>query len=362
MELTATMRSVARKPMIYLMLLNGAVLSIIVTVLLQKHLKCNIITQKQDNQGDSPRSFLNNLNNESLASKLTALNPSPTKEDARPHQTYLMSRTRCTQKLFLLIMVMTGPANLDRRTVIRKTWAIDPSMNIRWKTVFLVGQSAGNNIQNEYLKAEGMIHRDLIRGTQNEHYYNLTLKTQMGLEWAAKYCEFHFLLKADDDVFVNPYKLMDYLRKPDTPKTKLYTGRVIRSGPPHRQGRWGVSWKEYNKTTFPELCAGPAYLLSSDVVHKVVELFDGNRKPLKLEDVYVGTLVERIEGVKAVRHPWFRLLEYGHCTHSSDTCAYHPASVKCIEELFNAAMKERVEHELRELRSTKTTGRNNSEH
>jgi len=40
----------------------------------------------------------------------------------------------------------------------------------------------------------------------------------MCLEWASKYCDFEFLLKADDDVFINPYKVMDYLRKPDTPK------------------------------------------------------------------------------------------------------------------------------------------------
>ena len=333
--------------MIYLMLLNGVVFSIIITVLLKKHLhlKCNVTENK---------------NNESLALKLTAWNPSPTKEECRPHRTYLMSRTRCTQEVFLLIMVMTGPANLERRTVIRKTWATDPSMNIRWKTVFLVGQTAGNNIQNKYLEAEGRIHKDLIRGAQNEHYYNLTLKTQMGLEWAAKYCEFHFLLKADDDVFVNPYKLMDYLRKPDTPKTKLYTGRCAHLGIPHRRGKYGVSWEEYNKTRFPDFCAGPAYLLSSDVVHKVVKLFDGNRKPLKLEDVYVGTLVEKIGGVKAVRHPWFRTLKFGKCVHYSDTFAYHRASVECVEELFNAAMKERVEHELTQLRTMKAAEHNNT--
>ena len=31
----------------------------------------------------------------------------------------------------------------------------------------------------------------------------------MDLELASKYCDFELLLKADDDVFVNPYKLMD---------------------------------------------------------------------------------------------------------------------------------------------------------
>ena len=286
-----------------LMLLNTVVFSIIITVLFNK---CYIVSKEEEDLRS-----LQNRNNESVTLKLAGLtSASPTKEEVRPHRTYLWSRTPCTQEVFLLIMVLTAPANLDRRTAIRNTWAADPSVNIRWKTLFLVGRTVGASIsQNEYLEAEGMIHGDLIRGTQNENYYNLTLKTQTGLEWAAKYCEFHFLLKADDDVFFNPYKLLDYLRKPDAPKTKLYTGLCWFNAQPRREGKWKVSREEYNKTTYPDYCAG-TYLLSSDVVHKVVELFDTNKKPFKLEDIYVGTLVEKIEGVKAVGHPWFRLQEY----------------------------------------------------
>ena len=356
------MRSVARgTSMIRLLLLNGIIFSIIITVLLNKdvYLKCNIATKEQQNHGCSKVNLLDK-SNDSCALKLTAVALSPTKDETLSHQTYLTSRTRCNQKVFLLIMVLSGPANFDRRTVIRRTWATDPSMNIRWRTVFLLGQAAGDSIQNEYLKAEEMTHRDLVRGSQKEHYRNLTLKTQMGLEWASKYCDFEFLLKADDDVFVNPYKLMDYLSKPDTPKTKLYTGRCIHGGAPHRGGRYAVSVEEYNKNRFPPFCAGPAYLLSSDLVHKLVKLFDVNNNPLPLEDVYIGTLVEKIGGVKAVLHPWFRLLQYGRCAYSSGTFAYHRATVQCEEQLFNLAMKERVEYEFAQLRSVKTVGRNNT--
>ena len=49
-------------------------------------------------------------------------------------------------------MVFTAPANFDRRTVIRKTWATDPSMKIRWKAVFLLGHAVGDSIMNEYLE------------------------------------------------------------------------------------------------------------------------------------------------------------------------------------------------------------------
>ena len=349
--------------MISLLLLNGVIFTIIITVMVNKdlYLKCNTNTKDLQNQEASQKGLVNK-NDESLSLKVTTLTPSPTKEAILSHKTYLISRTRCTQKIFLLIMVFTSPAFFDRRSVIRKTWATDPSMKTRWKTVFLLGQTPDDSVQNEYLEAEGMMHRDLIRGAQKENYYNLTLKTQMGLEWASKYCDFQYLLKTDDDVFVNPYLLMDYLRTPDTPKTKLYTGRCRYSSRPFRGGKYGVSFEEYNRTTYPDFCNGPAYVLSSDMVPMLVEMFTVSKKHFKLEDVYIGLLVEKMGDVKARQHPFFRYS--GECKLSPDTFTQHRASVQCMGELFNMAMKERVEHELAQLRSSKMTktGSNNTEH
>ena len=46
----------------------------------------------------------------------------------------------------------------------------------------------------------------------------------MGFEWAARYCNFSFLLKADDDVFVNNKDFTILLQRESTPKTGLYMG------------------------------------------------------------------------------------------------------------------------------------------
>ena len=340
------------KSIISVLLLIGVIFTIIITIMVNKYLylKCNTNTKDLQNQEAS------------LSLKLITLTPSPTKEEILPHKTYLISRTRCTQKVFLLIMVFTSPAYFDRRSVIRETWATDPSMKTRWKTVFLLGQAANDSFQNEYLEAEGMMYRDLIRGAQKDDYNNLTLKTQLGLEWASKYCKFQYLLKADDDVFVNPYLLMDYLRKPDTPTTKLYTGTCWHGAKPHREGKYEVSVEEYNRTTYPDYCPGSAYVLSSDMVHKLVEMFDVGKKPFKMEDVYVGLLVEKMGDVKVRPHPSFRYS--GECKLSPDTFTQHRASVQCMGELFNIAIKEKVEHELAQVRSSRMTktGSNNTEH
>ena len=128
------------------------------------------------------------------------INPYFTKQEPyRRRFSCLLSRKRCAQNAFLLILVLSAPANSDRRTVIRRTWGNDRSLQMRWKTVFLVSQALDNNNQSENMAAEGTTYGDIIRGSHIDHYYNLTLKTQMGLEWAAGYCDFSYLLKVDDE-------------------------------------------------------------------------------------------------------------------------------------------------------------------
>ncbi|XP_078374402.1 beta-1,3-galactosyltransferase 5-like [Oculina patagonica] len=336
---------VRRKSTIYVSLLIAGTVTVTLIFSIIPYLNRFIPLNKRDKQG-------------ALHFNVIVQAASPIKKvEPLPHRTYLISRKRCTEKLFLLIMVFTAPANFDRRNIIRKTWASDPSLKARWKTMFLLGQAVGDSTEKKYLEDEGLKYGDFIRGTQNENYYNLTLKTQMGVEWAAKYCDFQFLLKADDDVFVNPYRLMEYLGNSDTPKTELYLGRVASSGIVHRRGKYAVSVEEYNGTRYPAFCNGPAYLLSWDLVNKLVDLFDV-KKPLKLEDVYIGTLVDKL-GVKPVRHRGFRLLQFGSssCKHYSDTVVYHKASIQCTEELFTEAMKERAEEELTKS-GTVNTGEN----
>ena len=343
-----SMRSVRRTAKIHFTLLLVTIFTTSV-ILLVTHVNYLIPFNTWQNRVELQTSLLS-INSESF--NLTVTQDPSASEESLPHRTYLLSRKRCTQKLFLLILVFTAPANFDRRNIIRKTWASDPSMQIRWKTMFLLGQPTGDGTLNEYLKAEGLIFNDFIQGAQRENCSNLTLKTEMGLEWAAKYCDFKFILKADDDVFVNPYRLVDFLSNPDTPGTELYLGFVMYDQSPHRSGKYGVSVEEYNKTRYPDFCSGPAYVLSWDLVHKLVDLFDV-KNPLKLEDVYIATLLAKL-GVKAVRHHGFHSLEFGPCKHYSDTVVYHRASIQCMEELFSKSMQERVEHKLTKLKSVKT--------
>ncbi|KAF1401152.1 Beta-1,3-galactosyltransferase 4, partial [Spheniscus humboldti] len=76
------------------------------------------------------------------------------------------------------------------------------------------------------LREEALRHGDLLQGAFADTYANLTRKTLLLLRWAAARCPAApFLLKADDDVFVNLPALTTYLASLRHPR-RLYLGRV----------------------------------------------------------------------------------------------------------------------------------------
>ena len=100
----------------------------------------------------------------------------PTTDTELPveHKTTLTTRATCNQHYFLLILVSSAPAYLDRRRIIRQTWAADSAIKTRWKTVFLLGQSRDKN-HSELLLREEAFYGDLIRADYYESYWNQTL-------------------------------------------------------------------------------------------------------------------------------------------------------------------------------------------
>ena len=188
------------------------------------------------------------------------------------HKTTLITTTSCGRPYFLLVLVSSAPFNARRRRDIRLTCGVYSALNQRWKTLFLVAQTR-NQTESEALLKEDERYRDLIRADYYEHYWNQTLKVQMAFEWASLYCNFSFLLKIDDDTFVNVKSLISVLAKPKIPKEKLYMGHCYKRPVVKRRGKWKVSYEDYNQTFYPDFCSGCGIVLSFDVVHLFVDLY-----------------------------------------------------------------------------------------
>lgn len=272
-----------------------------------------------------------NEQNNHFSSLLSNYTTKPPVVEHHIHRTKLLSTAICPNTLFLLILVSTNVGNVDRRHLIRKTWGADYSIKTKWKTVFLLGKNS-NEEEMKTAKKESEIYGDMVQADYHEHFWNMSYKVAMGFEWSVKYCSFSYLLKSDDDVFVNTFGMMDFLSKYTTPRNKFYTGNVMVGSVVMRDGRYGVSPEEYNGTVYKPYCSGGGYVLSRDVVVKFLSFFDV-LKPLKIDDAYIGLLADRA-GVKVTPNAEFRMYE-DKCEYRATTLVQHPARGDCAIKLYN---------------------------
>jgi len=197
---------------------------------------------------------------------------------------------------FLVLLVTSLYHQVDARMVIRQTWGKERTVaSKRLVTYFLLG-STKNLSQQADIAAESQKYKDIIQKNFTDTYYNLTLKTMMGIEWIHRFCyQSSFVMKTDTDVFVNVFYLTELLlRKNRT--TRFFTGFLklheypIRS----RGSKWYVSRGEYPGKTYPPFCSGTGYVLSTDVVSQIYNVSE-TVPFIKLEDVFIGLCLAKLK-------------------------------------------------------------------
>ena len=182
----------------------------------------------------------------------------------------------CKNKtVFLLSYIHSAPAHHKRRTAIRDTWGNAKNFDdLRVRVVFLMGRPKDNTAQ-EALQMESDTYGDIVQEDFIDSYRNLTYKAIMGLKWISNNCRHaQFILKTDDDIFVNIYNLVSHLRSLTVHKQPIqnlllclvwYKMKVIRDP----KSKWYLSRSEFHDDYFPTYCSGSAYVMSSDVVTRM---------------------------------------------------------------------------------------------
>lgn len=195
---------------------------------------------------------------------------------------------------FLVLLVTTAHDQIEARMAIRKTWGKEQLIQgERVVTLFLLGT---NPSKHNSLSEEFNIYKDIIQKDFVDTYYNLTIKTLIGLDWIVNHCpQTHYVMKTDTDMFVNTYYLVKLLlRKNQT--SNLFTGILYPDNVPIRNifSKWYVSRKEYDGEKYPPFCSGTGYVLSVDVAQRVFNI-SSSIPFFKLEDVYIGMCLERLK-------------------------------------------------------------------
>ncbi|XP_043925910.1 UDP-GalNAc:beta-1,3-N-acetylgalactosaminyltransferase 1 [Protopterus annectens] len=206
--------------------------------------------------------------------------------------TFLINRPlKCNgSSPFLIIFVASKPSNILQRNAIRITWG---SSKTWWGhqvlILFLLGKDIEAGTSQSVVKQESEQFGDVIQQDFHDNYNNLTLKTKMAFRWLSEFCpNAKYMMKADDDVFVNVRNLVGFLLSTNMSEN-LYSGYPFFRNVPHRGffQKIYISYESYPYPVYPPYCSGLGYVLSANLVLKLYEIMN-HIKPIRFEDAYVG--------------------------------------------------------------------------
>lgn len=131
---------------------------------------------------------------------------------------YLIPQSACdiksnageSKKPFIVVLVHSTPSKSENRRALRETWLhSDP----RVLSFFMLGKTDSESLQTK-IERESELYGDIIQGNFMDSYANMTYKHTMVMKWFTTNCEgVKYLIKVDDDFFMNVPVVFDYLKK-----------------------------------------------------------------------------------------------------------------------------------------------------
>ncbi|KAJ8377310.1 hypothetical protein AAFF_G00261590 [Aldrovandia affinis] len=225
------------------------------------------------------------------------------------HQTFLLSRhvqsypilrtpRSCLSQrpIGLLLAVKSWAGHGERRAAVRETWGREQA-----------GRGGG------------------AAWDFRESFFNVTLKELLFWRWFRQDCPAAlYVLKADDDVFVDVPRVLALLRRQPGPARPLYLGRAFVGTYPVRQlwSKYYVPASLYPSVPYPPYLGGGGYLVSRETIR----LFLGASAAVPLfpiDDAYVG-MCAQVANVSATHHRGFLPFEF---SPSLPPCSYTGALV-----------------------------------
>ncbi|XP_022673318.1 beta-1,3-galactosyltransferase 4-like [Varroa jacobsoni] len=119
----------------------------------------------------------------------------------------IVRKPSISQPVFLHVYVASSPSHDVRRNAIRETWGAQGKKN-NVSLVFMIGKSELDN----KIRREGDTYGDILQGDYRDTYDNLAFKSvSMLSHFSITYPHPTYIMKTDDDIFVNVPKLVNFL-------------------------------------------------------------------------------------------------------------------------------------------------------
>ncbi|XP_066931537.1 beta-1,3-galactosyltransferase 5-like [Clytia hemisphaerica] len=208
----------------------------------------------------------------------------------------------CKADLDLVIVVTTRPGNFLERTSIRYSWGrpgayinrfLIKQKSFTYKTIFTLGRDQ-NNVIEDVVSKENSRYRDILRLDYQDTYENLAKKTILTLKWVNEACAPRFVLKTDDDCYVNLHNLSPWLLRL-SPYVN-YVGKkndlmpVIRD-PTHRNY---VPFDLFSEEYYKVYCSGGGYILRGTVLGNITSKAKEIPEIIN-EDAYLGMITNALD-------------------------------------------------------------------
>ena len=218
---------------------------------------------------------------------------------------------------WLMVLVLSAPSYTERREAARGVWKSMhgkamvgkglPPLPLSYK--FICGLSTSPRV-NSALRAEEKKQEDILVMKTIDSYKALAKKVLWAFQWALTNVKFQFLMKTDDDVFVNLHELFFSVFVPidwrESQKHFYYgstigrykgRGVTVKRDP---QSKWYVPRSLYGADNFPPYNQGHGYILSHNLVNMTVHSAAG-RQEIEVEDAYIGVLMHE-DGIKPMHN------------------------------------------------------------
>ncbi|KAK9815952.1 hypothetical protein WJX72_012497 [[Myrmecia] bisecta] len=196
------------------------------------------------------------------------------------------------ESVFLFIGVLSGRGYRHRRLAVREAWANDAQVPGLSAVRFILSEDE----RTPQVQKEVETFKDIVFAKEKTTYKSILYKTYFVLEHAVTHFDVRFILKTDDDAFINVKPLIGQLRllceSPACKQERIYMGRMAKDSEVLLQP--GHKWNNiifHNHTglkQYPNYMMGGGYVVSGDVAMTLVNV---NRKmKLKFTPIEDATL------------------------------------------------------------------------
>lgn len=194
----------------------------------------------------------------------------------------------------ILFYIHSKLGNDELRNGIRQTFGHpDNFKKLNVKTVFILGKPT-SDAEKEKIRKENDANKDIIQTDFDDTHRNLSLKVLTFLQWVMDYCSKPppvFIVKVDDDFFVNPFMLIedfisDLWDKPSFVACHYKeNAAVVRN----KNSKWYIPESAYPKKdpdVFPKTCSGYTAIFPGDMI-PALHSISIDKAILPVDDAYL---------------------------------------------------------------------------